>query len=149
MLIADLTNSGAMPVLEASVRFAGERQRLIAHNIANITTPDFRHVDVSPAVFQGALRKAVETRRAQTGGVGPLPLKSSQQFRYNAVTGQLQLQPSDGTHPGGNILAHDRNNRDVEQLMSDQAENAMAFRTSVELLRSRYEILRVAISERV
>ncbi len=35
MFISDMANSGSRPVLEQMLRFAGERQRILAHNIAN------------------------------------------------------------------------------------------------------------------
>jgi flagellar basal body rod protein FlgB len=63
------------------------------------------------------------------------------------ITGQgLQLTPQT---PSGNILFHDRNNRDLERNMQALAENSAYFRTSAELLRSRFELLRTAISQRV
>jgi flagellar basal-body rod protein FlgB len=145
MLISDLTNSGAIPSLEMSLRFAGARQRLIAHNIANVSTPDFRPMDVDPAHFAQVLRGAIEVRRARTGNErGDLRPLMSKQLGVGA-DGQLRLNPKT---PSGNILFHDRNNRDLERLMQDNAENVASYRLSAELLRSRYEILKAAIAER-
>ena len=129
------------------VRFSGARQRIIAHNIANLDTPDFRPLDVSPTEFQKALGNAVDARRAGGGGgeASELPFHGTDQVRV-AADGTMTLTP--GT-PSGNILFHDRNNRDLEGLMAQQAENVGVFRTSIELLRSRYGIMQAAISERV
>lgn len=145
MLIGELTNSGALPTLELTARFAGARQRIIAHNIANLTTPDFQPLDVSTSDFQKALSKAIDTRRTITGYAAPLPFQSTNQVRV-APDGTMTLTPS---QPSGNILFHDRNNRDIERMMADQAENLAVFRTSIDLLRSRYGIIQSAISERV
>ena len=145
MLISELSNSGAVPTLEAMVRFSGARQRIIAHNIANLDTPDFRPLDVSPTEFQKALGNAVDARRAGSGEASELPVHGTDQVRV-AADGTMTLTP--GT-PSGNILFHDRNNRDLEGLMAQQAENVGVFRTSIELLRSRYGIMQAAISERV
>jgi flagellar basal body rod protein FlgB len=68
VIFNDLANAGSAPVLEQVLRFAGARQRLLAHNIANIDTPDFRPVDVSPSAFREELARAVRTRREQRGG---------------------------------------------------------------------------------
>lgn len=145
-MIGELSNSGAIPSLELMVRFAGGRQRVLAHNIANLDTPDFRPTDVSPQAFQHALGKAIDERRARTGGQeGALNFKGNPQVRREA-DGRLTLTP---TSPSRNILFHDRNNRDLERLMQDNAENAAAFRVAVDLLRGRYEVMRAAISERV
>lgn len=143
MLISDITSSGALPSLEATLRFASERQRLIAGNIANIDTPDYLQKDVSPAHFQRTLAKAVDEHRRK-GNLGPISLKSDEVATQ--PDGSLTLTPRS---PSGNILFHDRNNRDLEQLMAAQAENAGVYRTAVELVRTRYDLLKVAISERV
>lgn len=145
MLIDELSNSGAIPTLETMVRFSGARQRIIAHNIANLDTPDFRPMDVSTTEFQKALGKAVEARRQSTGEAGALPFHGTDQVQV-AADGKMTLTPSTAS---GNILFHDRNNRDLEGLMAQQAENVGVFRTSIELLRSRYGIVQAAISERV
>jgi len=144
-MLADLASSGAIPSLELSLRFAGERQKLIAHNIANASTPDFRPLDVDPAHFAQTLRGLIDQRRSKTGGEhGILPSHSSKQIRFGA-DGRVTLNPR---VPSGNILFHDRNNRDMERLMQDNAENVAAYRLTAELLRGRYEILKSAIAER-
>jgi flagellar basal-body rod protein FlgB len=145
VLIGELTNSGAIPTLELMARFAGARQRIIASNIANLETPDYQPQDVSPQAFQRALGKAVDARRAASGSEGPLLFSGTDQVQVGC-DGSLALTP--GT-PSGNILAHDRNNRDIEGLMAQQAENVAVFRTTIELLRSRYGVMQAAIAERV
>lgn len=145
MLISDLANSDAIPSLELTMKFAGARQRLIAHNIANLSTPDFQPLDVDPAKFAAKLRSAVERRRQATGSQrGALRMESSDEIGMDG-SGRLRLNPKT---PSGNILFHDRNNRDVEKLMQSNAENVGVYRVSAELLRSRYEVLRSAIAER-
>ncbi|MBX3357214.1 MAG: hypothetical protein KF745_02180 [Phycisphaeraceae bacterium] len=144
-MINDLTTSGALPALEMVVRFAGQRQRLIAHNIANLDTPNFQPREVSAAGFQRTLRDAVEQRRATTGGeAGELPWRESRELRRDS-DGGLSLQP--GT-PSSGLLFHDRNNRDMERQMQAMVENVSAFRIGTDLLRSRFAILQSAIQER-
>lgn len=140
-MLGEMLNEGAVPVLEASMRFAAQRQRLLAHNIANLSTPDFRPMDVSPAEFQRALARALDDRR---GSDGALEL-NSRQIRTEAGGG-LRLTPAS---PSGNILFHDRNNRDLERMMADLAENTAAFRLASDLLRSRMEMTRSALAQRV
>ncbi len=146
MFISDLTNAGAIPVLEATMRFAAQRQRLIAHNIANLSTPDFRPLDVSVPAFQKSLREAVEARRAgRTAPGAPLQMGRNPEVEV-APDGALRLSPRT---PSANILFHDRNNRDLERTMQDLVENAAAFRVASDLLRSRYQLLNSAVAERV
>lgn len=143
-MIEGVLNDGATPVLEAMVRFSGARQRLIAHNVANIDTPNFRQVDVSPREFQRVLAEAVDRRRGQ-GRQGDFRIEGSDQIKQGA-DGRLELEPAEVE---SNILFHDRSNRDLERLMQANAENLGVFRVATDLLRSRAEIMRAAMSERV
>lgn len=146
MFLRDLATADSLPALEASVRFAGRRQQALAHNIANIETPDFRPLDLPVAEFQAALSDAVGRRDRDFGGHrGRLQWRETEHLRVTP-SGDLDPRPSE---PSRNILFHDRNNRDTERLMQDLAENAGAFRASVDILRSRYDILRTAISGRL
>lgn len=146
MIIRDLVTADALPVLEATMRFAEQRQTLIAHNIANSVTPDFRHLDVDPRGFQKNLAQAVDRRRAQFGGVrGELPWRQTRQMR-GADPATMRLRPAE---TGYGPLYHDRTNRDLERTLQDLTENAAVFRTAASLYRSRTQLLGTAISLRV
>ncbi|HVZ92892.1 MAG TPA: hypothetical protein VG797_00125 [Phycisphaerales bacterium] len=144
MFISDLLNSGSLPVLETAAQFAGRRQTLLAHNIANLSTPNFQPADVSVKDFQASLAEAVDRRRKQGGDGAPLDLKPTREIEMKAGGG-LALTPRTGT---GNVLFHDRNTRDLERLMQDLAENTAAFRVATDLFKSRLELINQAIRER-
>lgn len=146
MVISDVTTAGSIPVLERVMQFAAQRQRFIANNIANISTPDYRPMDADPAAFQRALREAVERRRSSTGGThGTLVLRDGRDLSTRA-DGTLEVR---ATAFSPNILFHDRNNRDLERTLQALVENTTTFRVAADLMRSRFELLRSAISERV
>lgn len=144
MAIGELFSSGAVPVLEMSVRFAAQRQRLIAHNIANFETPDFRPMDVSVKGFQKMLSEAVEARRSTGSGEGELEWHETDEVQRADGDG-IVLTPKTASN---GILFHDRNNRDLERTMQDLAENASAYRVASDFLRTRFELLRAAIAQR-
>ena len=148
-MIGELSGGGAIPALEMTMRFAGARHRVIAHNIANISTPDFRPMDVSVTDFQRVLGEAIDKRREGGSGAGAaageLMIKETRELR-RAANGGLELRP---ITPSGGILFHDRNNRDTERLLQDLVENATVFRVASDLLKSRYQMLNTAIGERV
>ncbi len=150
-VIKSLIQSDASPVLEQMMRFTAQRQRLIAHNIANLDTPNFTQLDASRKSFQAELRRAVQARREGKAGqgelaqLGALNLRDTREVRF-FENGELELKP--GT-PSGNVMYHDRNNRDLEGLMQDLAENGVAFRVATDLLRRENDMLRTAISQRV
>lgn len=128
--------------MEATIRFAGARQRLIASDIANIDTPDYRTRDVDPRGFQAALGEAIDRRRAG-GSVGPLGAQSTREIRFGR-DGGLELEPRSDR---GNVLFHDRNNRDLERLMQDLAENMGMYRVASDLLKNRMDHIQGAIRE--
>ncbi|MCA9275505.1 MAG: hypothetical protein KDA29_05725 [Phycisphaerales bacterium] len=144
-MITDLATAGAMPALEKMFLFAGQRQRLIAQNIANIDTPNYQGVDADPKAFQRALGKAIERRRDTNGGfAGELDLSGSSEVRM--VGGQMVLEPKT---PIDGVLFQDRNQRDLERLMQDMVENATMFRVAGELMRKNQGLIRGAIAQRV
>lgn len=146
MQIRDLTTAGAMPALEMTMRYAGARQRLLAHNIANIQTPNFVARDVEPATFQHALSEAVDRRRDRTAGAfGPLEWRATRDLQHGDHPGSLRLGPLDAH---GGVLGHDRNASDLEKLMQDMVENATAFRVASDLFRRQKDTLAVAIAQR-
>lgn len=145
-LVDHVTNSGALPSLERTIQFAARRQELLSHNIANASTPRFQHKDVSPRAFQASLREAIESRRHRTGGqTGDLRLRDSREVKFTDQG--VRLTPE--SQSGRGVLAHDQNNRDLESMMQDLAENLGAYRVATELMRTQAGTLRVAISERL
>ncbi|MDX2114370.1 MAG: hypothetical protein SFZ24_01945 [Planctomycetota bacterium] len=143
MFISGITDTGALPVLEKTVQFAARRHELIAHNIANLSTPNFQPRDVSVTGFQAALAEAVDRRRARAAGRGPLDFPGTREVRPTAQG--LRLRPMSPSH---NVLFHDRNNRDLERTMQDMVENLTAFRAASDLLKNRMDLLNAAIRER-
>lgn len=149
-MLTDLTNSGAIPTLSAALRFASERQKLIAHNIANVSTPNFIQRNVSVADFRQALSEAVDNRRRQCGGEsGPLGFGNSGSIQVEP-DGSVQLRPDQHSPSSseGSILFHDKNNRDLERLMQDSVENAAFYRMNIDLLRTRFDLIKSAIAQR-
>ena len=147
MQISDLNTAGAGPALEMTMRYAAQRQRLLAHNIANVNTPNFIARDVDPKEFQGVLSEAINERRSKTGGgFGELAWKETGQIGRAPGDGTLRLK---GTRPHGGVLRHDRNAVDLERLMQDMVENLTVFRAATDLMRRHKSTVLSAISQRV
>ena len=144
-MVGNVFNHGSMQVLERLVQFTGVRHGLIAHNIANLSTPNFRPRDLSVGKFQRQLGEAVDRRRRTATPVdGELRLRDSTQLRFEADG--IEVQPE---YLDENILFHDRNNRDLERMMQDLAENTLTHNTGLQLLKSEFDLLKMAIRERV
>jgi flagellar basal-body rod protein FlgB len=132
VFIERLLNQGNAPLLEQVVKFTAARHRLIGENIVNISTPNYRQKDLSLDKFNEMLGARVDERRdAAPGEVG-----------FSDIQAEVE-------NPRAGILFHDGNNRSVEQLMSDQAKNAMMHNLAIELLRRQFQSLKSALAERV
>lgn len=130
MYIDRLLNQGSSPLLEQWLKFTDTRQNLLAEDVVNATTPGYIQKDLSVDAFQKQLTaKAAEMESAGPGSVN-----------FDDV-------PLDSAKPNS-LLFHDGNNRSMEQLMSDQAKNALMHNLAVELLRRQYMTLDMAIKER-
>jgi flagellar basal-body rod protein FlgB len=144
-MIAGLLDSGAMPTLERVVQFTGKRHGRLVADIANFSTPYFKPTDLDVEGFQAALGEAVDRRRRSPNTMrGELRLRD---------TSQLEFRPDGlGVKAGAmneNILFHDRNNRDVERIMQRLAENTMTHNVAVDMLKNQFDMLKLAIRERL
>jgi flagellar basal-body rod protein FlgB len=141
-MIDRIANSDAIPALERFAQFAAQRHRLIVNNVANLDTPGYRPVDVSVADFQAELGRAVDV--ARTRGGGALELED-----IDGITFENDRMVFEPAERADGPWAADASDRDPERVMQDLVENFMAFRTAVDLLRSRFELIQTAIRERV
>jgi flagellar basal-body rod protein FlgB len=130
MYIDRLLNQGTAPVLERWLQFTDAREGLLAQNIANSSTPGYVQKDLSLDKFQEALAEKVKGREdAAPGSVS-----------FDDIQTEIE-------NPRDNILFHDGNNRSMEQLMSDQAKNALMHNFAVEILRDQYTMIETALKE--
>ena len=130
--MADLfdTNS-TWNVLEKSMDISAERHRLITHNIANIGTIGYEAKDLD---FKKALQEALEERSGDLVQTHPkhiTPAPVSGALRSNKTADSL-----DTVDPV-----------DIDQEMTHLAENNIKYRTSVEMLLRKMNILKHSIAE--
>ena len=140
MFLSDITNRGNIPVLEKLMAFAEARQKMLAENIANIDMPGYKTKQLDPAVFQAAMRRAIDERGSHPGA--SLELPATDQF-YQDEMGHLVVTPV--TEPAQNILFHDRTNARIETLMAQVAENVMTYNMASQLLKNSFDGLKTAI----
>lgn len=132
MFIDRLLNQGSAPALEQMLRFTAARHKLIAQNIVNVDTPGYKQQDLSLEKFQNLLAERVDQKRESAPG----------SVRFDDIGMQAEFAKR-------GILFHDGNNRTMEQMMTDEAKNAMMHNLAVELLRKQFESMEMALRERV
>jgi flagellar basal-body rod protein FlgB len=132
MLLDRLLNQGPMPVLEQELAFTDARAQIITENVANASTPGYRQKDLSVDSFQAMLRDRVEQQQNSAPG----------SVQFDDIQAEVE-------HPTSGILFHDGNNRSMEQMMTDNAKNALMHNLVVELLRRQFSDMDMALKERV
>ena len=130
MFIDRLLSEGNGPLLEQWLHFTESRHRLIAENVVNISTPNYQQRDLNVNAFQNMLRERADARA------------SGESVRFDDIS-------MDAQEPEHGILFHDGQTRSMEQLMTDQAKNAMIHNMTVELLRKQFQTMEMALRERV
>ncbi len=113
------------------LQFTAARQKLLAENVVNVSTPGYRQKDLSLEKFQGMLRDRLDQRER-----GPLGATS-----FDDIGAQIE-------HPHRGMLFHDGANRSMEQLMSDQAKNALMHNLVIELLRKQFQTMEMALKDK-
>ena len=127
-----LLNQSATATLERVAGFHAARHQVLADNVANVSTPGYRQKDLDESAFRQALRRRLDD--ADRTGASDLS----------------DLQPGQARDPRlGGVVFHDGGNRSAEELLGEQAKNALRHNMSVELLRKQYSAFHMALRERV
>lgn len=140
MFIADITNRGAAPALEATLAFNQAQLTMIAENVANYQTPHYAAQQLDVPGFQRALREALDQRGDLVHA--PFEVRSGEEVRMEA-DGTLHITPT--TPSRENLMFHDETNLSLERQMTELAKTAMSQQLATELLKGRFDGLRKAI----
>ncbi|MBT9173500.1 MAG: Flagellar basal body rod protein FlgB [Syntrophomonadaceae bacterium] len=123
-------------VLQKSLDAAGERQRVMAHNIANLNTPLYKRKEVR---FEEELRQAL---------LGPSRLSlATTHPRHMDKVSSLQDVSHEVRTDLQSSMRPDGNNVDIEREMAMLAANQLNYNALVQLLSGRQASLRYVIHE--
>ena len=127
-------------MLEQTLDFTEQRHNVLIEDIANVSTPGFVQKDVSVAAFQKSLQAAVARKHASNNDT--YEPDSNQEIDFTPGASTVQVKPAEVVN---NVAFHDRGARNMEYLMGQLADNAMAHNTISQLLKNRYDITAKAI----
>ena len=145
-MLQSIFDSTTIPLLEKQAIFGERRQEVLAGNIANIDTPDYKMRDLPVARFQAALSQAIESRKPQTvSSLNPVAAPGKPAPEEQLYPPELFAAP-EATQP--NITFPDANNRSIEHENMEMLKNAMMQNFAVELMHSQLNMLQTVISER-
>lgn len=126
---------GSIPILEKALDLRAARHNVLAANIANMDTPNFK-------AFEVLVEEALQAQQQDTGHLrlqqthsGHLPLR--QNARDDLI---VQSAP-----PPEFTLRADGNTVDVDTTMGKMAENTIKFKTAAQLIAGKFKSLKNVI----
>lgn len=140
MYLSNLMEGGATPAMVKVLAFNERRIGVIAENVANATTPNYKAKQLDAVGFQRALRRAFDQRAGDK--TVPFNVENGREVRTDD-NGMLVVTPSET--PTRNILFHDGTNQSLERQMADLAETVMFHEMVGTLLRGYVDGTRKAI----
>lgn len=160
----------SLPALEQTAIFTQRRHELLASNLANLDTPDYRGKDLQVGQFQAALADSIEAARRPSPGFGlpTLGTPSSPEGLAMATSNPLQRTgkggfatlakglaagerddfaagPRQAMEP---IVLHDGSDVSLERQVTEIAKNQSMHNLAIATMRSQFGLLRAAITER-
>ncbi len=135
------TDMPMFSMLRARMDMLGTRQRTLAENVANVSTPGFKPTDVDVNGFNKAMSKGLD---GSAGKAGPVAMAVTQAGHIAASSRgplaagvSLQVTPDSETTLDGNAVV-------VEEQMMKMAETRMEFETAVGLYAKGLSLYRLA-----
>lgn len=133
-------NNSSLPALEQTIAFAQKRHAILAGNIANLDTPDYKTRDISLSDFQAKLRESLQPSQSadsasSPGSRGTVDVDDQKMQEVRDVSKQ--------------ILYHDGSDVSLEHQVTEIAKNQGLHNMAIALMRSQFQTLQVAIRESV
>jgi flagellar basal-body rod protein FlgB len=120
--------------LEQTISFAQRRQELLASNVANLDTPDYRARDLNVADFQNALAESIQAAASPAS---------------HAVSPTTRDDLYDGPRAATEqVVFHDGSDVSLEHQVTEIAKNQHLHSLAITTMRSQFALLRAAITER-
>ncbi len=113
--------------------FAQRRHELLAGNVANLDTPDYRARDLNVGDFQNALAESIQTAERRPAAIEP------------TTRDDVYAGPRKATEQ---VVFHDGSDVSMEQQIKEIAKNRHLHSLAVTTMRSQFSLLRAAITER-
>ncbi|ADL07853.1 flagellar basal body rod protein FlgB [Thermosediminibacter oceani] len=113
------------------------RHEVLANNIANVDTPNFKRSDV---VFEELLQKYLKESNSR------LPLKTTSEKHISNLKPTFDLKP-EIVMQHDRVLRNDGNNVDIDKEMVELVENTLSYNIMAEQVQRQFSLLRSAITE--
>ena len=139
MFLRGMLEADAIPVLERVLAFTEKRHQVLAANVANAETPDWRRQDLRVDRFEKLLAEAMARREKRPGRF---------EMRDDGAAPSIDRGPFVSRRSHAGMLRHDGNNVDLDREMALLARNGQHHNTVAAFLRQKYASLRAALQDR-
>ncbi|MCD6165105.1 flagellar basal body rod protein FlgB [bacterium] len=137
MILKSLFQRHKVSLLEKALNAAALRQRAIASNIANVSTPGYRRKEVK---FETELQQALDANQIKIETTQPVHL-SSTASSVEKIVPKVIIDQSEALSSGVN-------NVDIEKEMAGLAKNQIYYSVTAQLLSRKFKMLKEAITGR-
>lgn len=124
--------SNTILLLEHALNYSSTKQKVIAQNIANVDTPNYKAKDV--ASFQKVLNNEIHSLKANVTSEKHIPFTS----KISERTGLIQAEKNVRYNENGNSV-------DVDQEMAELAENQIYYYAMTDRINGKFQTLRNVI----
>lgn len=148
-MLSSIFKSSTIPVLEQVVNFTEARHGVLAGNIANLDTPGYKSRDLSPQLFQKALKEAIDVRKqpvqpydSRSFDLAPTDNARKQDTAQIAAMSKVKDSMK-------SILRHDGDDVSMEQQVNEMVKNQQQHNLAINIMSAQFRLLKAAITERV
>jgi len=144
-MFPSMFNSGVNRGLEETVAFAERRHQILAGNVANMDTPDYKTKDLSVDDFQESLKGMLKQEKQATASVSP-----GQSAGATGANQPMSLSKEQAIKEvrdaSTQVVYHDGSDDNLETQITQISKNQGMHSVAVALLKSQYRSLQTAIS---
>jgi flagellar basal-body rod protein FlgB len=147
-MLPQVLQSTTIPALAEVVNFAQARHQVLAGNIANVNTPGYRTRDLSVPTFQTRLKEMIDAtyKRSQPTSPGHYDPRIESPGHVDVRQDKSLAEVRDSLT---NVLYHDDTNIDLEKQVLEINKNQMLHNMALTIMANQFQLMQVAISERV
>lgn len=139
-LLEKIFSSSTIPLLNKAMDVASFRDTVIADNIANVDTPNYKRREV---IFEEKLKKVLDDQTNH----GKLIIDNPRHIQIEGAAGWEDLQP-EIIQVNDESFRNDGNNVDIDVEMAKRTKNELYYDTLAQCMTQEIKLLRLAITGR-
>lgn len=139
-MLEKIFSSSTIPLLNRAMDVASDRDTIIADNIANEDTPNFKRREL---IFEEKLKKVLDSQTNH----GKLSISNPRHIQIGGVSGWQDLQP-ELIRVNDESYRNDGNNVDIDVEMAKRTKNELYYDTLAQSMSHEIKLLRLAITGR-